>query len=63
MKVKKLIKKFRKLDKKLRDFGNAVSHAMSPSQEEVISFEQEEGFLRKRRQKTLNKIFHYALAH
>jgi hypothetical protein len=63
MKVKKLIKKFRKLETKLLDFSNAVSHAISPNQEEVISFEQEEDFLRKKRQKTLNKIFHCALAH
>jgi hypothetical protein len=63
MKVKKLIKKFRKLDKKLRDFANGVSQTISPNQDEIISFEQEEDFLKKKRQKTLNKIFHYALAH
>jgi hypothetical protein len=63
MKVKKLIKKFRKLDKKLRDFTNGVRQTISPNPEEIISFEQEEDFLKKKRQKTLKKIFHRALAH
>jgi hypothetical protein len=63
MKVKKLIKKFRKLDKKLRDFTNGVSQTISPNPEEIISFEQEEDFLKKKRQKTLKRIFHRALAH
>jgi hypothetical protein len=62
MKVKKLIKKFRKLDKKLRDFVSGVSQTISPNPDEIISFEQEEDFLKKKREKTLNKIFHYARA-
>jgi hypothetical protein len=63
MKIKKQIKKFRTLEKKLRDYITEFSPSSSTLTEEAVLLQEERESLMKKRQKTLGKIFHYALAH
>lgn len=63
MKVKKQIKKFQKLEKRLIAFVNGIAQVPDLSQEETVLFQEEQKSIVEKRQKTLKKIFNYALAH
>lgn len=63
MKIKKQIKKFRALEKRLREYLSEFSPSSSSLNEENFLPQEERAFLLEKRQKTLSKIFQYALAH
>jgi hypothetical protein len=63
MKIKKQIKKFRTLEKRIREYVTELSPSSATLTEEAVLLQEERESLMKRRQKTLGKIFNYALAH
>ncbi len=63
MKIKKQIKKFRALEKTLRDYVTELSPSSTALTEEEALLQEEKEWLMKKRKKTLGKIFDYALAH
>ena len=63
MKMKKQIKKFRTLEKKIREYVTELSPSSATLSKEAVLLQEERASLMKRRQKTLGKIFNHALVH
>lgn len=68
MKIKKVVRKFKKLDKKIAALLPLQEAALSSetdadSAEELLKIDEKEEKLLKKRKKTLNRILDYALTH
>jgi len=66
MKIKKQVRKFKKLEKRIAALLPLQEQVLSSDTDdatELLKIDEEEQTLLKKREKTLNRIFNYALTH